>query len=141
MEFYKNIEELPVYNFNKITETGNLSYLFVNGKLGNNADLIWDGIMKEFFDYVGISESYKAFMEHSRNAAILTCRMYLENRKDLINFIDIENLQAKESLSDVKEDFTKTVMIISKNMGFKVDPKTTTVKEFYSMVKIMSDGK
>jgi len=141
VNYYKTIEELPIYNFNKIIKEGNLSFLLKSGVITDEADFIWENIIDEFTKYVGFSKSYEDYMRFKKEEALLICQAYLEDKKYLLNFARVAAIQAEESLGKNEEDFEKSVALVSKYMGFRVNTKETTVKEFYSYVKIIEDGK
>jgi len=141
VKYYKSIDELSIFNFNKVIETNDLKYIVKEGVTDNKASIVWDIIMDEYIDYVGLSKSYLDYMRYEKKAALLTCQAYLENKLYLLNFVAIAKQQAQDALGTHKEDFMESVGIVSKYQGYRVNPKEYTVKEFYSIIKLMSNGK
>ena len=141
VKYYKNIEELPIYNFNKVLETGDLKWIVASGDITHTANVVWDTIIDEYSEYVGFSQSYIDYMAFSKKAALLTIQAYLEDKRHLITFAKVAQQQADAALGETENDFEKSVAIVSKYMGYRVDAKKTSVKEFYSIIKLMKDGK
>jgi hypothetical protein len=66
--------------------------------------------------------------------------MYLNNDGSRETFIDIK----KAELQSIIDSKTKTKLndvkgYVEKYMGFHLDERTTTVKDYYSYIKIMSE--
>ena len=66
--FYNSIENLPVFNWFKINETQDLSYLIINKekarKFNNKETLnIWLKIYSEYLDNFGFNENFKKYLE------------------------------------------------------------------------------
>lgn len=140
IKYYKSIEELPIYNFNKVIETGELKYIVEKGIIDNKASIVWEIILEEFTEYVGFSDSYKEYMRYSKKSALLICQAYLENKMYLIAFARAAEKQAEAALGTGKQDFAKLVKMLSKFIGYRIDTKKETVKDFYAIIKLMEDG-
>jgi hypothetical protein len=145
LEHYKSISDLPIYNWFKIHETNDLKYLLIapskvgfrrSKELNEAFSLIYD----EFIDTFGVSDDLRKITELRRDIRILEIDMYLENDLSKETFIDIKkaeidaiiNSKEKDRLNDVKG-------YVEKYMGFHLDERTTTVKDYYTYIKIMSD--
>jgi hypothetical protein len=66
---------------------------------------------------------------------------YLEGKMWLLSVAEVERRKAMEYVSDKKgASFASVVAQVSKGMGFRVDPNSTSVLEFYSYVKLLENG-
>jgi len=131
---YNSIDNLPIYNYNKILETGNLT---LYGVL-NEED--WEKIEREFFDVIGYGEKYFEILRIKADIVKKKAQYYSSGNDALKPFIQIEEAKLKQISQSEGNDFDYTVAQLSKFMGFKIDSKTTTVKEFYSYIKLAQNG-
>lgn len=131
---YKSIETLPLWNWQKIHETNDLSYL---GKSRNIID-VWLKISDEFVDEFGISDAYRAILELQKDIAILNIDMILDDDPSLQTFIDIKEHELRELLHAPTRQGSSPLTYLSKWMGGGViNPHLITVKEFYSHLREM----
>lgn len=142
--YYDSIENLPMWNFNKIMQTGDLRYL-IKKKRFFRVDLnpIWENILQEDMDFVGVNENVKQIIKRKKELALKICK-YLENHKTiLLNEINILENQIASLEKNNKEseqiNFAIVCGHLSKYFGYKIDEKNTTLKEYRSCCKVIEE--
>ena len=131
---YDSIDELPVWNWDKVINTGDLKWL-VKGK-GKVSDRVlsdsWDGIQQQLLDHYGYEFEHENYLQLMKRKAIKELE-YLETKnKFLLNEIkrleaDIKGLTPEDG---ARVNIMGIMLQIGKYLGFKVDAKTFTVREY-----------
>jgi len=143
IETYQGIEDLPIYNWWKINETNELSWLLLNQELSYYADdkllkPLWEKIFDEFIDTFGMPEKMRSILELKRDIQVLEWDIILTGDKSLQTFIDIKNFELQELLKEEKAQTNGQAKIyIEKYMGFRLDEKTLSVKDYYGYVNAL----
>ncbi len=142
--YYDSIENLPMWNYNKIMQTGDLRHL-IKKKRFFRVDLnpIWENILQEDMDFVGVNENVKQIIKRKKELALKICK-YLENHKTiLLNEINILENQIASLEKNNKEseqiNFAIVCGHLSKYFGYKIDEKNTTLKEYRSCCKVIEE--
>lgn len=143
LEIYKSIDELPVWNWFKIHETNDLSYLLkITRKVGyartHELEAQWSLIHDEFLDTFGVNDKLRQIYELKRDISVLKADMFLEKDPSKETLIDLKELELKNILNETtKTDVYEVKAYVEKYMGRRVDERTETVKSYYSCIKIM----
>jgi len=151
IELYKSIDDLPIYNFHKVMVTDDFRHL-VKNKISDkqyafNIDKIgkkWITFYDEYLDHFGLTKSHEKVIEQQTKIAILTIKRWEKNDKSMEAVIEIEKQKLNELTGKKKKDstFEEDVAIIEKYRGIGMDAKKTSVKMFYTYIKLMEkDGK
>jgi len=142
---YDSIDNMPIYNWFKVNETNDLRWIskvpdanisWHRKKLSAS----WEKIFSEFIDTFGIPEKLKEIMELRRDIFVLKGQLALTGDRTLQLFVDIENEKLEKLLS--RERGSKSFQIktyVEKFLGFKLNEKETTVREFYNYVNALND--
>lgn len=136
---YNNIDNIPMYIFDKIISTGELELL------GKHNDLygVWCAIFDEYTEVNGgLSDQYKdiariklEIIEHYYNA-------YINNERHDLTLAEMKEIEIAEiSEGYVDSDYFRTIAQISKLIGFRLDPMTITAREFINYKKLAADVK
>lgn len=144
MQIYLSIEDLPIYNYFKCIEKRDLKFLVSDGseqpkkeleeayiKVEN--ELIELNLKNPEFvaDLKEEAEHYILKIETKINKSALNNILYLESKK-----------QFEEEKKDNKPfDFNKSLIYISKFLGYRFDPKVNTVSEYFTAINTMKDGR
>ena len=142
LEHYQTVEDLPMWNFRQILETGDIKYLY---KLDNYTKLpekdldfkIWDNIFWDYIDKKGIDYNFKLRIELKAKLAILENEQVY---KDKNNYTKIE--LTKQKLRDLQTNTKKNAdlendAILSKFMGFAMQPRKHTVSQYIGFEKLL----
>jgi hypothetical protein len=142
---YQGIEDLPMDNFRKIIKTGDTRYLYI---LDNYTVLpekninasVFEDIFWEYIEAKGIDQNFKLRLEIKAKIAILENEELFENKK---NYTRIELEKAK--LKDLEKKTKKNAdiendAILSKFIGFQINPKTTTVLQYIGYENLLTEA-
>lgn len=128
---YKSIDTLPIYNYNKIVESGNFELYGVKSLED------WQIIEREFFDEIGYSEKYFEILRIKTDLVMTKANYYKTNNKALKTLIEVKKAKLRQTVGEqVGGDFDLMIAQVSKFMGFRIDVKKVSVKEFYSYIKL-----
>lgn len=143
-EAHRTIGELPIYNWNEIHKTGNLSYLLKEKKPLNEFEKValsrrWVKIYEEYIAHFGFSPSFIEILQRQIRIAELQIEK-AETGDNVINtFINIEK-RAIEKLKEANSsgvDFYEAKSQMEKQLGFTIDVKRCSVIEYYSYIKTL----
>lgn len=150
-KLHNSIEEMPIYNWWKIHETKDISYLFKkeidakkykkNITLEDNKFLSirWQRLYNQYIQRYGFSDEFLEVIEKERQIALMKIEMFESEQFTMETAIEIEeyNLnKKKESKIKVKSDFYQNKALIEKRVGFRIDVKNCSVVEFISYTNL-----
>ena len=131
---YKSINDLPIYNYQRILEGGEFT------EWGVDSLEDWLLIEEEFFNQIGFGEAYFNSLRSRVKIVQLKAKYYATGNSFLKTLIRAEESKLKGNKDEEGESkggsFTDLVAGVSKKMGFRVDPKEVSVAEFYSFLKL-----
>lgn len=139
MNYYNHIDELPLYNWLKISE-GKIEYSRKEIDKGNEKnDLIYSEKLKDtYFEEFGLSNDLIRLIELQKELAearlewIITENNFIKNKISMLE-IEIEDLLSNKNNDG---DIDESIISLSKWIGYRIDVRVVTVKEFYKMVKL-----
>jgi len=132
---YKSIDELPIYNYNKILETGDFK------EYGVETAEDWENIEKEFFYKIGYSEKYFEILRIRTQIVLNKAKYYKGGDNLLKTLIEVDKAKLKQTIGETTGgDFNNMVAQVSKFMGFRIDVKEVSVIEFYNYLKVAQNG-
>lgn len=137
---YNTIEDLPVWNWNKIIETGDLKYLFKKHESQQSSEVlfpIWDDLQQQYFDEFGQSQELINRERIMFQLVKLNLKYLKTKDRSVLNFIKIKKHQLDELNKQEGIKFGKLLIYVSKYMGFRVDPKNISVYEWNHTLKLM----
>ena len=138
---YTSIDDLPQYNWRMISEKNDLSFLLINKhekfdkvKMGK----VFDKIKDEYVDTFGITENYKKILDLKKDIICLQLEMAATSDRFIENHIDMANIELENLLSTTnKIKPSETTVRLSKHMGFQVNERLLSVREYAEMVEVM----
>lgn len=145
VQYYKGIDDMPIRNWFKINETNDLKWVSKDQSINvskhvNKLFEAWNKIFDEFIDMFGLPEKMKEILELKREIFVLEAQKNIENNGTLQLFIDIETDKLKELLNTEKEKSTGQARVyVEKFLGFKLNEKETSVKDFYQYIQAMNE--
>lgn len=137
MQWYKSIDELPIFNWFKIQDTNDVSWMMIKKKKMTTYRLLvlnkaFSDCQAEYLDAFGVNETYKKILMLKWQISVLRSEMVIHEKRTNKVFIDLKEIELKGILSESKKTETGNVRVmIEKHMGFKLNEKEITVKEFY----------
>ncbi len=147
LKYFESIEVMPVWNWFKVSETNDLKYLLKEDVKLTDKDrmilaVIWDNMYFEFLETFGVPAKMQQVLGLRREILKLQTKMICNNRKDLEALIHIKGLELSALQVDSnKQELNTVTAFVSKQMGFRINERETTVKEFYTYLKMVSNGK
>lgn len=140
---YNSINDLPVYNWWKLNETGDLIWLLrepckpTSIQMGILSEK-YSRIMQEFYSVYGISDEYRNILNKQREIALLKCTYIITGDRINETLIDIAKFELSEMVKQETDiTFYDIKAIVEKQMGFRIDARSCTVAEYYSYIKII----
>lgn len=145
LEYYKSLDEMPVFNWFKIQQTNDLKYMLVkirkvSVKEVKELESALHKLSNEYINTFGISDEYRRILELSRDIKVLEIDFILIKERSKLTMIELKKSELKAiSTSSSKTDLFKIKMHVNKYMGYDVDTKKTSVKEFYTIVESLKE--
>lgn len=142
--FYNSIEDLPVFNWFKIHETQDFSYLIKNREEArkydeNHINEIWLKIYSEYLDNFGFNDRFKAYLEAKRELEILKIDYSITKDQYFLTFIEVKEAEIKKEFDKhTKGDYLELKAYLEKFMGFKLNISEVSVKEYYNYLVILT---
>lgn len=138
MKYYDDIEELPLKNWRKITEKGDLRYTRMDISEGKRKDdlvhdeLIQDSYITEF----GFTEGFLRMQELKTDIALLECDLVIEGDYFLKNKIK----QLKRELEELEDksiggDMDESIHYIETWRRIEIDEEKMKTKKFFKLVR------
>lgn len=138
---YTSIDDLPQYNWRMISEKNDLSFLLLNKHQKFDKikmEKVFEQIKDEYIDTFGISENYKKILDLRKDIVCLQIEIAVSGDRFIENHIDIAKIELKKLLENTsKGKPSETTVHLSKHMGFQVNERTITVREYAEMVEVM----
>jgi len=144
LELYTTIEDLPIGNFQRIMKEGDLKHMIQKGKFKKKhlpkLEKAWIDCYNQYLQTFGLNKMYLLVLEQEEKIAKLICDRWIKDLKHLNGIIKHEEQVLKEMIlptKGVKKSFEEDLAIIQKHNGFVIDPKKTSVKMFFTYVKML----
>jgi len=133
---------MPIWNWQKIVEEGNLIYLFKSpkksDKVGTEFGEIWEALQQQHMDEFGIDDYLLNRMRIMRKIIGLNLRFCKTQDRSLFNIINIEQNRLKELSKANGVKFYKVLDHVSTYKHQRIDPKVFTVIEWGYALKNMA---
>lgn len=144
IEFYDSVDNIPIFNYWKTEETGDLKYLAIGKDYEKDffydqkeAAESWNKVNKSYLDIFGVSAHYKDVLMLQKEV-ILNEYIWQTQREPIAKVYAREAKKELESIQKddgVKADKNDQIFMIEKEMGFQIDVKVMTMKKFYLYIK------
>lgn len=145
LDYYDTIQELPLINWWKFNESKDYKYFLkeysdVSATKLLELETIYTKLMDEYTSEFGINEHLLLVLEKQIDIAKLKADFMLGEAAN-ITLIEVAEIELTALVRGVNGmGFHEVKAILEKQMGFRIDPKVTTVMEYYSYIKLI-DGK
>lgn len=137
---FNTLDELPIFNWWQLN-SGKLEYLFKKLRQPSKKEKtqlikLFKKISSDYIDRYGITREFKFILNKQREIALYKLKYVKTEDAMLLTMIQIAEEQLKERTGDgEKGDFYETKSAIETQLGFRIDPKTTTVAEYQGYIK------
>ena len=137
-KYYDSIHNLPQWNFNKIHETQNLTFLEIRDRYNEKDRIVnvklwklWEQINDELHLTFGVTDQQETILELKRRRALLVCDLIINDDRSKKTFIEIKDAElAQEMTEGEKAKFHESVTAMEKYMSYKIEPKGVTVYDY-----------
>jgi hypothetical protein len=143
LNYYTGIDDLPAWNWFRINETDDITYLLhrrraVSKLERKHLEEIFGKIYEDYINTFGISEMLKQIMILKRDIAVLRLDMAINDDGSRQTFIDIKESELKQILLDAEgENNIQIKAYVEKFMGFHIDERAVSVKDYYSYIELL----
>ena len=135
---------MPIYTWWQLHDTGDMSWLLKKGKSNwwkNIAlKIIWIELYDEYIGVFGFGESMNEILIKEKELIRLYTNYIVKKDKGAGTFIIIAEkslVEMKSKITNGEKNFYLTKARIEKLLGFTINPKECSVKEFYSYIKMI----
>ncbi len=136
-EYWSSIDEMPLYNWIRCNN-GKLEYTRITKKGTKVQDFLnWKLLYNEYLKEFGLDKRYKKYLETQKKRALLQSEYVITKERFKLTEIEIES----QKLQDLEMHFGEGKKIeviltwLGMFLGYKLDPKTTTVKEYFVILE------
>jgi hypothetical protein len=129
-----------LWNWIKANETKDTKYLFISNdfsKIEEN-DISRQALLDcydSYINYFGVDENYRNYIRSLGKIQIARFDAFRKEDKSLLTFVEIDEVEFKNKYPVTEADYNKTVVMLERKLGFLIDKKQMTVKEFYLHLK------
>lgn len=141
---YNSIKELPMWNWWMLKETGDINYLkvdFNKPSLTNFKELVVK-FEQEYLDLFGAGDEAEKLMQLLKRK-IKHQADYLLGKKYTINYIKSIDFQLEmmgQGQGGKKQTLEEINAIVSKFMGYRVDPKIESVVQYKAYLNALENN-
>lgn len=138
MKFYTSIDELPIYNWFKCIDKKEYSYVVKEGKANEDESKEAFGkLYAEYIDTFGISKILETVLGLQNEILVLKIDKALTKDNSLQFFIDMKELELADTMNVKQSKINTSKIAIEKYLGFKLNEKEVTVKEYYEYLEAL----
>lgn len=141
---YTSVEDIPIYNWWKLHETGDYSYVLkekhvveeiVNPILREKWDQIYDTYISRF----GFAPELMAIHNQEKKIAKLKAQRMATGNRKLNTDIKVEEhiLQEMRKMPQQKADFYEIKAVVEQARGIALDAKVVTAAEFFTYLALL----
>lgn len=131
------IDEIPLYNWDKCLN-GELKYVR-KGNEGNEQqdNENWIKIYDQYLVEFGLSKMHKKLLLALKEKAIHECDYIITGDKFKLTLIEMSESKLRQMIEINKVGVTteQTMIHVSKWVGYRINPREITVKEYFYLLK------
>lgn len=102
------------------------------------AKYIYAQIYNEYIERIGLNKDFLEYLNATKQLAMMQCSWIQNPTPILKTRIAEATAELQKKLNQKEVEYSEIIAQVSKNSGFRLDPNSVTVLEFYSYIK---DGK
>lgn len=136
-KYIDNIDDCNILLFNDIMNgKKEVSGLCVKGKCKmKTARKCWSKIYDEYIETFGLPSDYINYLKTMIRANEFRIEVHVNGKIHKKPLIDIEEAQAKSFIGESSENISILAAKVSKILGFPINLKETSVRQFYGYLK------
>jgi len=144
-DYFNSIEELPIWNWWQIAETGNLIYLHKNSdytKVDYSLVGLWNHLQNEYLDTFGITPEFEHIIKLKKKWIIKKADYLLTKERFKLTELDIIEAEINETMNDkITVNKDETVIMLETKLNRELNPKKISVKKYYNYINYFSKQK
>ena len=143
--FFSDLSELPMYNWDRLSKSGELKHLLKVGvydsKMDEQARTLFEDMQQEYLDLFGVNQDSDYLMTLYKRKISLMSAYMLGGKRSLLNQINITQgeidfiLKQQEATGTVSLD--EQLVSMGKFLGYGLKSKDTTVTEFKATLNVI----
>ena len=141
-DYFNSIEDLPIWNWWKIAETGNLIYLHKDSnysKVDYSLIDLWNNLQDEYLDEFGITTEFREMLTLKKRWINVKSNFLITGERFLLNEIEEIEIDLKDNANTkVGHKKDETVIMLEQKLNFPLDPKKMSVKKYYNYINYFS---
>lgn len=141
--YYNSIDEFLLFNWFKCND-GDYTFTRLDKKVGDteNDSIAWETIYNDFIQKIGLDPKFKKYIDLVEYRMQL-CLKFLNSLKDgkrnraLINEINQVNIKIEsfeKQGTDSKTSKSSILNTLSKQEGYRINPKEITVADYFALI-------
>ena len=144
---FNTIEDMPIWNWIKVLETGKLEWIFIKGKGRVTKKLAehWLVLQQQYIDEFGLDEGYKQKLRLMSRLNNLNLDFVLTRDRSLLNEITMIGIDLKASDTQQPISFYDLLDHVEKYKRFSLDPKNpkelSVIKWYHTLKNMSKNGK
>jgi len=144
LDYWDDIEEMPVWNYHKASTTGDLKYMAKgDGAIDKRKALdAFDKVRQQYYDTYGMDYTLREYYNNLKRVTELKAKLVETGERFLINEIRIKEREIEDFENQKGISHSQIYASISKYMGYRFNPKTESVvsyKEALNMIERESE--
>ena len=136
--YFYSVDELPLYNWIKITEKR--EYIYTRKDLKKGTDELdiraYEIIYEDYIATFGLNKLYKKVLEQMKKKALAELDFVITGDRFKLNLVEMELKKLESMLNNNNNDASidTTLVHLSKWVGTWLNAKDITVKEYFNLV-------
>ena len=146
-QIFNDIDDLPLWNFKKVIETKDLTFLKKTETAratANELEKAWNQISEQLSEYIGVNDVKQKLIMLQSDIERLRIDYLVTRDKGLITAINVKYKELENMLNRVegtKQDFEQQIAAVEMAFKFQINEMLTSVKRFFTYVKMLSNGR
>lgn len=141
-DYFNSIEDLPIWNWWKISETGNLVYLrkdLNEKKIDISLIDLWTKIHNEYLETFGMSSNQRDVLKLKKKWIEKQAAYILTGERFKLTEVDIIDAELKEIITtDSTMTNEDSLIFLEEKLGRELNPKELSVKKYNNYIKYYS---
>lgn len=129
---YKSLDEIPLYNWTKCMN-GEIRFVRVDMQDHKDNETHFKALYDDYLQTRGLGKEYKNYLSILKKKAMLQCDYLISKDRFKLTQIEIEDAKLEALSKDKGEGISieKTLIYLSKWLGYRLDWKQVTANEYY----------
>ena len=143
-DYFDSIEDLPIWNWWKIADSGNLIYMqkldyYDKEDYSIKAFELWNKVQNEYLEVFGITDEFRQVLALKKKWIKTKTDYLLTGERFKLTEIDIIDAQIKDTTANkIDVDKEDTLIVLEQKLNRELDPKKVSVKKYFKYINHFS---